>query len=64
MLKNCRMNKTTLHLIRPGKPMLRILCGDADTVLQKVVLDCEGLKRSYQGSPPGGVTPSDTKSAV
>ncbi|WP_346700696.1 hypothetical protein [uncultured Alistipes sp.] len=38
MLKNCRVNKTTLHIVRPGKHTLRILCGDADTVLQKAVL--------------------------
>ena len=52
VLKNCRVNKTTLHIARPGKHTLRILCGDAGTVLQKVVLDFGGMKRSYQGPQP------------
>lgn len=51
VLKNCRVNKTTLHIDRPGRHTLRILCGDAGTVLQKIVLDFGGMKRSYQGPP-------------
>lgn len=52
VLKNCRVNKTTLHIARPGKHTVRILCGDAGTVLQKIVLDFGGMKRSYQGPQP------------
>lgn len=51
-LKNCRVNKTTLHINEPGKHSVRILCGDAGTVLQKIVLDFGGLKRSYLGPEP------------
>ena len=51
-LKNCRVNKTTLHLNEPGKHTVRILCGDAGTVLQKIVIDFGGLKRSYTGPQP------------
>lgn len=51
-LKNCRINKTTLHIDKPGKHTLKILCGDAGTVLQKVVLDFGGMKRSYLGPQP------------
>ena len=51
VLKNCRVNKTTLHIGKPGKHTLRILCGDAGMVLQKIVLDFGGMKRSYQGPP-------------
>lgn len=52
VLKNCRVNKTTLHIGKPGRHTLKIMCGDAGTVLQKVVLDFGGMKRSYLGPPP------------
>lgn len=51
-LKNCRVNKTTLHINEPGRHSIRILCGDAGIVLQKIVLDFGGLKRSYLGPEP------------
>ncbi len=51
-LKNCRVNKTTLHINEPGRHTLKILCGDAGTVLQKIVVDFGGLKRSYLGPEP------------
>lgn len=51
-LKNCRINKTTLHINKPGKHTVKVLCGDAGTVLQKVVLDFGGMKRSYLGPRP------------
>ena len=52
VLKNCRVNKTTLHIDKPGKHTVKIICGDAGTVLQKIVLDFGGLKRSYYGPLP------------
>ena len=52
VLKNCRINKTTLHVDKPGKHTVKIICGDAGTVLQKVVLDFGGMKRSYMGPRP------------
>ena len=51
-LKNCRINKTTLHINKPGKHTVKVLCGDAGTVLQKIVLDFGGMKRSYLGPGP------------
>lgn len=51
-LKNCRVNKTTLHINEPGRHTLKILCGDAGTVLQKIVIDFGGMKRSYTGPVP------------
>ncbi|MCM1222114.1 MAG: glycosyl hydrolase 115 family protein [Lachnospiraceae bacterium] len=51
-LKNCRINKTTLHVDKPGCHTLKVICGDAGTVLQKIVLDFGGLKRSYLGPMP------------
>lgn len=52
VLKNCRINKTTLHIDKPGKHTVKIICGDAGTVVQKVVLDFGGMKRSYMGPQP------------
>lgn len=52
VLKNCRINKTTLHIDKPGKHTVKIICGDAGTVLQKIVLDFGGMKRSYYGPNP------------
>jgi len=52
VLKNCRINRTTLHIDKPGKHTVKIICGDAGTVLQKVVLDFGGMKRSYMGPQP------------
>lgn len=52
VLKNCRINKTTLHISKPGKHTVKVLCGDAGTVLQKIVLDFGGMKRSYLGPQP------------
>ena len=44
VLKNCRINKTTLHIDKPGKHTVKIICGDGGTVLQKIVLDFGGMK--------------------
>ncbi len=52
VLKNCRLNKTTLHIDKPGKHTVKIICGDAGTVLQKIVIDFGGMKRSYLGPQP------------
>lgn len=51
-LKNCRVNKTTLHIAKPGRHTVKVTCGDAGTVIQKIVLDFGGLKRSYMGPQP------------
>ena len=49
VLKNCRVNKSTLYVKAPGKHTLHIRCGDPGTVIQKIVIDMGGLKRSYLG---------------
>jgi hypothetical protein len=56
VLRNCRINKTTLNVASPGWHTLRIIGGDAGTVLQKIVLDFGGLKRSYMGPQSTQVT--------
>lgn len=49
VLKNCRVNKSTLYIDKPGKHTLQIRCGDPGTIIQKIVIDMGGLKRSYMG---------------
>lgn len=49
VLRNSRVNKSTLYVPTPGHHKLRIICGDPGTVLQKVVIDFGGMRRSYMG---------------
>lgn len=51
ILKNCRVNKSTLYIHEPGRHTLQIRCGDPGIVLQKIVIDFGGQKRSYAGPP-------------
>lgn len=47
--RNARINKCTLYVKEPGKHTLRIVCQDPGTMLQKIVIDFGGMKRSYMG---------------
>lgn len=49
VLKNCRVNKTTHFIDKPGKHTLKIYCAHPGMMLQKIVIDCGGMKRSYMG---------------
>lgn len=49
VLRNCAVNKSTLHIDKPGRHTLRIRVGAPGIVLQKIVLDFGGMKRSYLG---------------
>lgn len=49
VLRNCAVNKSTLHIDKPGRHTLRIRVGDPGIVLQKIVLDFGVMKRSYLG---------------
>lgn len=49
VLKNCCINKSTLYVDRPGLHKLSLRIGDPGTVVQKIVIDCGGLRRSYMG---------------
>ena len=47
--RNARINKCTLYVKKPGKHTVRITCQDPGTMLQKIVIDLGGMKRSYMG---------------
>lgn len=49
VLCNCTVNKSTLYIDKPGKHTLQIRCGDPGIVLQKIVIDFGGMKRSLLG---------------
>lgn len=51
VLRNCAINKSVLHINKPGKHTLRIKVADPGMVIQKIVLDFGGMKRSYLGPP-------------
>ncbi|MBK5196281.1 MAG: hypothetical protein JJE08_09705, partial [Proteiniphilum sp.] len=39
----------TFYIDKPGKHTLHIKCGDPGMVIQKIVLDFGGMKKSYTG---------------
>lgn len=52
VLRNAAINKSVLHIDKPGWHTLKIKVGDPGMVIQKVVIDFGGMKRSYLGPPP------------
>lgn len=51
VLRNSAVKKSVLHIDKPGKHTIKILCGDPGLVISKIVLDFGGMKRSYLGPP-------------
>lgn len=51
VLRNAAINESTLYIDKPGKHTLKIICGDAGMIVQKIVIDFGGLKFSYLGPP-------------
>lgn len=52
VLRNCRINKTTHFVDKPGRHTVKIFCAHPGMMLQKIVIDFGGLKRSYTGPQP------------
>lgn len=52
VLRNAAINKSTFHIDKPGKHTLHIKCGDPGMVIQKIVIDFGGMKKSYTGPAP------------
>ena len=49
VLRNAAVNKSTFYIDKPGKHTVHIKCGDPGMVIQKIVLDFGGMKKSYLG---------------
>lgn len=47
--RNSVINVVNLNIDRPGHHTLKLLCADPGTIIQKVVIDFGGMKRSYLG---------------
>ncbi|WP_455592230.1 glycosyl hydrolase 115 family protein [Bacteroides sp.] len=52
VLRNCRINKTTHFINKPGKHTVKIFCAHPGMMLQKIVVDFGGLRKSYMGPEP------------
>lgn len=49
ILRNTRINKTSHVVDKPGKHTIKIYAAHPGVILQKIVIDLGGLKRSYLG---------------
>ena len=49
MYRNSTINAVTLNIDKPGKHTLKLICSDPGMIIQKVVIDMGGMKRSYLG---------------
>lgn len=50
--RNSSVKMINMNIDKPGKHTLKLLCGDPGMVIQKVVIDFGGMKRSYMGPEP------------
>lgn len=50
--RNSSINVFNMNIDKPGKHTLKLLCGDPGMVIQKIVIDFGGMKRSYLGPEP------------
>lgn len=50
--RNSAISVLNLNIEKPGKHTLKLLCGDPGMIIQKVVIDFGGMKRSYLGPKP------------
>ncbi|MDP4210326.1 MAG: glycosyl hydrolase 115 family protein [Bacteroidota bacterium] len=49
VIRNSAINITTMNIDKPGKHTLKLTSGDPGMVIQKIVIDLGGMKRSYLG---------------
>lgn len=50
--RNSSIQVVNLNIEKPGMHTLKLLCGDPGMIMQKVVIDFGGMKRSYLGPDP------------
>lgn len=51
VIRNAAINKSALYIDKPGFHRLKIITGDPGMIVQKIVIDMGGMKRSYSGPP-------------
>lgn len=49
VFRNSSISAINVHVGKPGKHTFKLICADPGTVIQKIVIDMGGLKRSYLG---------------
>lgn len=52
VVRNNAIGIVNLNIEKPGKHTLKLLCADPGMVIQKVIIDFGGMKRSYLGPRP------------
>ncbi len=55
VIRNAAISVIPVYIDKPGKHTLKIMCADPGMVIQKIVIDLGGMKRSYLG-PPVNIT--------
>ena len=51
VIRNTAINKSVLYIDKPGFHRLKVIAGDPGMVIQKIVIDMGGMKKSYNGPP-------------
>lgn len=49
VFRNSAVNMINVNIGKPGKHTFKLICGDPGMIIQKVVIDFGGMKRSYLG---------------
>lgn len=49
VFRNSSISAINMHIGNPGKHTFKLICANPGTVIQKIVIDMGGLKRSYLG---------------
>ncbi|MCU7693195.1 glycosyl hydrolase 115 family protein [Haoranjiania flava] len=51
VIRNAAINKSVLYIDKPGFHRLKVIAGDPGLIIQKIVIDMGGMKKSYSGPP-------------